>query len=54
MTYVRKPLYDMEMSHSLRLSKRFIASIRLPEANINENLIEFLHPEIPFFLGICR
>lgn len=44
----------MEMSHSLRLSNRFIASIRLPEANINKNLIEFLHPEIPLLLGICR
>lgn len=44
----------METSHSLRLCNRFIASIRLPEANINKNLIEFLHPEIPLFLGICR
>lgn len=50
----KKTLNGLETSHSLRLPDRFVASIRLPEANINKNLIEFLHPEIPLFLGICR
>lgn len=54
MKKLRKHLNAMETSHSLRLSNGLVASIGLPEANINKDLIEFLHPEIPLFLGVRR
>lgn len=43
-----------ESSHSLRLSNGLVASVRLPEANIDNHLVEFLHPEIPLLFRVCR
>lgn len=41
-------------SWSLWLSNRLVAGIRLPEANIHQNLVEFPHPEVALLFRVCR
>lgn len=39
---------------SLKLSRRFVAGIRLPHAKVNEDLVELLHPKVTLFFSISR